>query len=206
MSDHEALLDLLVRYSVQHADQPTFHLASGQLSDTYINCKTTTMRHEAAQLIANEFAQYVPEKAVAVGGLTAGADPIAYAMRDLSRERVLDAFMVRKEAKAHGLRQVIEGPVKRGLSVVVVDDVVTSGASTITAIERCIDFGLDIAAVVVLVDREENDGMASIRDRVPGVPVNAIFTKSEILQTRKLPQQDVDTYTRRPTAARAQAS
>jgi orotate phosphoribosyltransferase len=190
MDDRERLLEMLVRYSYRQEHEPVFRLASGQLSDVYINCKPTTMRRDAAPMIARLFERHVPPGAEAVGGLTAGADPIAYAMRDFCAERPLHAFMVRKEPKGHGLQLGIEGPVERGMTVVVVDDVVTSGGSTIAAIQRCRaeEIQLRVVAVLVLVDRQEG-GMAAIEKEVgPGVPVTAIFTKQE-LQARWAAEQ-----------------
>lgn len=182
MDDREQLLEMLVRYSYRQEREPVFRLTSGRLSDVYINCKTTTMRRDAAPLIARLFERHVPPGAEAVGGLTAGADPIAYAMRDFCAERPVHAFMVRKEPKGHGLGLGIEGPVERGMKVVVVDDVATTGGSTITAIQRCRaeDVQLRVVAVLVLVDRQEGGLEAIKMEAGPDVPVSAIFTKQEL--------------------------
>jgi len=179
MEERERLLELLARHSYQCSDKPEFKLASGRFSRFYINCKTTTMRREAAPLIEAAFRPFIPKTAEAVGGLTMGADPIAYAIRDLSHQD-LDAFVVRKAAKEHGLKKLIEGPVKPGMRVVVVDDVVTTGCSTVTAIEECTSEELKVIAVVVLVDRQEDDGLSRIREVAGGVPVSAIFNREEV--------------------------
>jgi len=176
----EQLLDLLVEYSYDYADQPKFRLSSGRESHFYIDCKPTTMRREGGAAIAAVIEPLIPPDAQAVGGLTMGADPIAYAIRDLSHKQ-LDAFVVRKDRKQHGLGKLIEGPVKKGMRVVVVDDVVTTGGSTIKALAACRDENLIVVAVIVLVDREEDDGLASIRKAAgTHVPVQAVFTKSEL--------------------------
>ena len=172
------LLDLLVLHSYRFSDTELFTLASGRKSPFYVNCKTTTMRRDAARLIADAFDPRIPQAAEAIGGLTMGADPIAYAIRDLSARR-LDAFVVRKEAKAHGLRRVVEGPVRKGLKVVVVDDVVTTGQSTIQALDACSAEGLEVVSVIVLVDREEDGGLDRIRAHAK-CPVSAIFKVSEL--------------------------
>jgi len=196
----EELRDLLVEHSYRYSDEATFPLSSGRRSHFYIDCKPTTMRRDAARLIAESFDRHLPADAAAVGGLTMGADPIAYAVRDLS-SRNLDAFVVRKEPKKHGLRQRIEGPVRPGMRVVVVDDVVTTGQSTITAVSACRDEGLVVVGVVVLVDREEDDGMQKIRDAVgPDVPVAAVFTKTD-LHDRWQSKDRGDRDTSRPRAA-----
>src|SRR5207244_521547 len=114
---------------------------------------------------------------------TMGADPIAQATAAYCTRlgRALNAFSVRKEAKKHGLRKWIEGPAAPGATVAVVDDVVTTGGSTIEALQKCRQEGLAVAAVVVLVDRQEESGLDNItRAAGPGVPVMAIFTLAEL--------------------------
>jgi orotate phosphoribosyltransferase len=197
----ERLRDLLVEHSYRYSDEANFTLSSGRRSSFYIDCKPTTMRHVAAPMIAELFEPHLPERVAAVGGLTMGADPIAYAVRDFSK-RGLDVFVVRKEAKKHGLGQRIEGPVQPGMRVVVVDDVVTTGQSTITAVEACRGEGLIVAGVIVLVDREEDDGMQKIRQAVgPELPIVQIFTRSDLhdrwLQLKDHGNRDIS----RPRAA-----
>jgi orotate phosphoribosyltransferase len=179
-ADRERLLDQLVEHAYRYSEEPRFRLASGRLSNFYIDCKKVTMRHDAARLLARLFEKLVPKSAQAVGGLTMGADPIAYALRDLCR-RPLCAFVVRKGAKEHGLNRMIEGPVEPGMNVVVVEDVVTTGGSTIAAITECKRAGLNVVAVLALVDREENNGVERIRESLDAkVPVHAIFTRSDL--------------------------
>jgi orotate phosphoribosyltransferase len=111
-----------------------------------------------------------------------GADPIAISTAAASADgRALRWFSVRKEAKEHGRKKLIEGDVTSGAKVVVVDDVVTSGGSTIQAIQKCRDGGLEVLQVLVLVDREEDGGIARIEGEAgAGVRVRAIFRKSEV--------------------------
>lgn len=177
----EKLLSLLVQHSYEHADYQKFKLASGTTSDTYINCKATTTLAKAGRLIGEVCAGLVPSEAEAIGGLTMGADAIAYAISAYfayTQSRTLDSFVVRKTPKEHGKKLWIEG--NPGQSVVVVDDVVTTGGSTIMAIERCREADIKVLAVIVLVDREEGDGIGKVRKAAGGVPVHAIFTKSEL--------------------------
>ncbi len=189
MNDRERLLDLLVEYSYRYSDEPIYALASGRKSNFYIDCRQTTMRREAAGLIAAVFEPLIPESAQAVGGLTAGADPIAYAIRDLA-QKPLDAFMVRKERKGHGLGRQVEGPIGPGMQVAIVDDVVTSGGSAIHAIKAARAEKLNVVAVIVLVDREEDGGLSRIHEEAgPGVPVERIFTRQQIHERWKA-QQD----------------
>lgn len=197
---HDQLLDLLVQHSYRFSEKAIYKLASGRMSQFYVQCKTTTMRRDAARLIADAFRPHVPPSAQAVGGLTMGADPIAYAIRDLSGLE-LDAFVVRKEAKEHGLKDetIIEGPTRRGMKVVVVDDVVTTGGSTIQAIRECVRAGFEIVSVVVLVDREEDGGLDAVKSKVR-CPVSAIFTLPEIHARWLERGHDAHTDTARPAA------
>lgn len=177
------LLDLLRRHSYRYDPEGGFQLTSGKRSRFYVDCKATTMRGEAMDLVGALIAEALPPEVDAVGGLTMGADPIAHAAAHYCslHDRLLDTFSVRKEPKRHGLRKWIEGCAGPGTAVAVLDDVVTTGGSTVDAIEKCRQEGLAVAAVVVLVDRQEEDGLDRIR-RVAGaaVPVTAIFTLDEI--------------------------
>jgi orotate phosphoribosyltransferase len=180
----KALLALLAQHSYQRADEPIYPLSSGTVSDTYINCKATTTLAEAGCIIGEVCADLLPPQADAIGGLTMGADAIASAISAYCfyvKGRRLDTFVVRKTPKQHGLQLFVEG--NPGKRVVVVDDVVTTGGSTIKAIERCRAEGIEVLSVIVLVDREESGGLAAVEAAAGhGVPVRAIFKKSEIEQ------------------------
>jgi len=182
-SMRDALLSMLTRRSFRYDAAAPFRLASGRQSDVYIDCKPTTMFAEAKPLVGELVLAQTPPDIQAIGGLTMGADPIASAVSLIAQVkygRTIDEFVVRKEPKAHGLRKTIEGCVKPGMRVAIVDDVVTTGGSTIEAIRQCRVSGLEIMAVVVLVDREEG-GIDNIRDEVGSdVPVRAIFTRTEL--------------------------
>jgi orotate phosphoribosyltransferase len=173
------LAKLLVERSYIHGD---FVLASGRRSQFYFDCKLTTCFAEAMPLIGEAFIRAfraTGTNPASVGGLTAGADPIANAIAycSLSDGPVRNMFSVRKDRKDHGTRKWIEGCAES--PVAVVDDVVTSGGSVIRAIERCLEDEINIVHVAVLVDREEG-GMEAIRKVVPNVPVTAIFRKAEL--------------------------
>jgi orotate phosphoribosyltransferase len=172
--------------SVFHGD---FTLASGAKSKFYFDCRLTTMDAQGATLVGQLMHALIRREATArhvridaVGGLTMGADPIALsvAIRSaLERDtHPLHAFTVRKAPKAHGQTRLIEGNFKPGHTVVVIDDVVTRGDSTLAAIDAVVKEGGTVAFVVVLVDRQEG-GRAKIEER--GHPVFALFTRDELL-------------------------
>jgi orotate phosphoribosyltransferase len=182
------LLDLLIDRSYRRADTPSFRLTSGKLSDFYVDCKATTMCGEAMPLVGEVVFKLLPKTASAVGGLTMGADWLAAATSYYGQlhGRRLDAFSVRKEPKKYGMKKWIEGCADRGAKVVIVDDVVTTGGSTIDAIKRCREEGLEVVGVVVLVDRQEEDGMENIRRNAgAGVPVHAVFTGADLEAHRR---------------------
>ena len=116
----------------------------------------------------------------AAGGLTLGADPIANALSLISYQRgkPIKSFIVRKDAKGHGTKSAIEGSVSKGEHVVIIDDVITTGGSTITAIERAREAGLLVDRVITLIDREEG-GRENIE--VHARPVESVFTRTEIM-------------------------
>jgi orotate phosphoribosyltransferase len=176
----QRLLDLLVTHSYQRAADERFVLTSGKRSNYYVNCKTTTMRGEALPLIGELVAEHLPASTEGIGGLTLGADAIAGAAVYYCQTigRAVNWFTVRKQAKQHGTQQFIEGV--PGARVLIVDDVVTTGGSTIDAIRKCRAEGKIIDAVVVLVDRQEG-GMEGVRAEAgSGVPVHALFERAEL--------------------------
>jgi orotate phosphoribosyltransferase len=157
-------------------------LASGQRSNFYIDCKQTALTAEGHLLIAILVHDLISREAPevrAVGGLTLGADPIASAVATWSMlaGRPLDAFYVRKEPKGHGTQQWIEGDrrVVPGTPVAIVEDVCTTGGSSLKAIERARLHGLDVRRVIALVDREEGGRAAVERE----APMSALFSRSD---------------------------
>lgn len=175
------LIDILVSKSLKVAKEPVFNLASGKKSDVYIDCKKTTHSARGMVLIGNLIFSRISDLNIdAIGGLTLGADPIADAVSYTShiKGKDIDTFVVRKTPKEHGLKKVIEGGVEKGSKVVIVDDVVTTGQSTIEAIDKAREFGLEIIKVIVLVDRQEG-GKEEIQKR--GIDFESIITKQELL-------------------------
>ena len=155
--ESEALDRLLLERSVRRGH---FVLASGRTSTFYIDCRLTTMSAAGLVLIGRLGLEAVRQSGWAprgVGGLTMGADPVAYAIAAASASRppILDAFSVRKEAKAHGTGRRVEGNFAAGDAVVVVEDVITTGGSALKAIEAIREEGGTVLGVLAVVDREE---------------------------------------------------
>ncbi len=177
----DRLADLIIERSFRYNEDNPFTLSSGRKSPYYFDCKPTTLDPEGMYLIGNLVFDILKDTDVkAAGGLTLGADPIANALALISFEkgRPIRSFIVRKDAKAHGTRSKIEGNVRPGDKVAVIDDVVTTGASTITAVESAREAGLTVELAVVLIDREEG-GRELIERHVR--PVIPILTRTEIM-------------------------
>ena len=175
------LTELILEKSLKVADEPIFELASGKKSNLYIDCRKTTKNARGAYLIGNIIYDKISNLDVdAIGGLTMGADPIADAVAYTSvlKDKLINSFSVRKKAKEHGLKRVIEGDVKNGDRVVIVDDVATTGQSTIEAIENARAGGLHVVKVIILVDRQEG-GRENILKH--DVDFEAILTKQDLL-------------------------
>ncbi len=176
------LAEMILKKSFRYSDNPPFTLASGKKSNYYFNCKPTTLDPEGMYLIGNViFAMLETSDITAVGGLTLGADPIANAISIISyqRGRPIKAFIVRKDVKAHGTRSAVEGNVEAGERVIVLDDVITTGGSTIQAIEKAREAGLIVDGVIALIDRQEG-GRENIERVVSNV--RAVFTREEIME------------------------
>jgi orotate phosphoribosyltransferase len=175
------LAEIIMTKSFQYRDNPPFTLASGRTSNYYFNCKPTTLDPEGMNLIgAIIFEMLAAVDISAAGGLTLGADPIANALSLISYQRgkPIKSFIIRKDVKGHGTKSAVEGDVRAGEKVVIIDDVITTGASTLTAIERAREAGLIIERVITLVDREEG-GRENILRQV--ACVEAVFTRSDIM-------------------------
>lgn len=184
------LFDLLLRQSVAFGE---FTLKSGTKSNFYIDCRITALDARGAVLIGEVLYPLITQKAaelaikpVAVGGLTLGADPVSLAVAIRSQlaggNPLFHAFCVRKEPKDHGRGKQIEGRFQAGDTVIAIDDVVTSGASTLAAIEAIEREGGKVAFVACLVDRDEG-GRETLEAR--GYPVISAFRKGEFLERRE---------------------
>lgn len=183
MSDLEVLEALLRQRSLVFGD---FLLASGQRSSYYIDARRTTMAALGQRLIGTLGLELIRSRGWtpnSVGGLTMGADPVAYAIARASLESppIVDAFSVRKATKEHGTKKRVEGNFEPGFAVVIVEDVITSGGSAIQAVEAIRAEGGQVAGVLAVVDREEG-GTLAIRSH--GVEVACITTISRLSMPR----------------------
>lgn len=158
MTPREQLRELITELAVVHG---RVTLASGKEADYYVDLRRITLHHRAAPLVGHLLLDLLTERGLgpgeidAVGGLTLGADPVATAILHAAAARGedLDAFVVRKEGKAHGLQRRIEGPDVAGRRVVAVEDTSTTGGSVMTAVTALREAGADVAGVAVIVDR-----------------------------------------------------
>src|ERR1700675_290118 len=187
-SSRQDLLHLLACKSFRLGE---FKLSSGGTSDYYIDCRTTTLDAKGSRLTGEVFLEEIRVrgwKPRAIGGLTMGADPIVVAVAVVSGE--LDGFLVRKAEKQHGTGQRIEGFREKGARVVIVDDVCTTGASTVQAIEAALEFGFEIVGVICLVEREEAKGRPNVEKAAGAVPFVSIFTANDVRKEHILQNDD----------------
>ena len=168
-----------------------FKLSSGGTSDYYIDCRTTTLHAQGGRLTGHAILELLEENGIdaeAVGGLTMGADPIVSNVATASAWRaqanpsapLLHGFLVRKAEKSHGTGRRIEGFCKEGARVVVVDDVCTTGASTVNAIEAAREAGMTVVAVVCIVEREEAKGRPAVESAAAPAPFLRLFTAKDV--------------------------
>ncbi|HEX5435387.1 MAG TPA: orotate phosphoribosyltransferase [Candidatus Angelobacter sp.] len=180
----EQLLNLLALNSFRLGE---FTLSSGIKSDYYIDCRTTTLHAQGAELTGRVFLDLFRAKSWspdAVGGLTMGADPIVVAVAVISAQAgcPVHGFLVRKAEKTHGMGRRIEGFQGNSARVVIVDDVCTTGSSTIQAIEAARDFGFNVVGVACLVEREEAGGRPAVEKAASPAPFISVFRASEVKQ------------------------
>jgi orotate phosphoribosyltransferase len=184
----QQLLFLLARLSFRLGQ---FKLSSGAISDYYVDCRTTTLHAVGGRLTGHAILELLEANKIdaeAVGGLTLGADPIvsnvatASAWRALSNPAapLINGFLVRKAEKTHGTGRRIEGFNQPGARVIIVDDVCTTGASTITAIEAAREAGMIVAAVVCIVERQEANGRPAVEAAAQAAPFFSLFTANDV--------------------------
>jgi orotate phosphoribosyltransferase len=174
----QELLKILARQSFRLGD---FKLSSGGSSDYYIDCRTTTLDARGAQLTGEVFLEAIREQGwepEAIGGLTMGSDPVVVSVSVTSGK--IHGFLVRKAEKQHGTGQRIEGFQKKGAKVVVVDDVCTTGSSTIQAIEAARAFGFEVVGVMCLVERQDANGRPNVEKTAAPANFISIFTATDV--------------------------
>jgi orotate phosphoribosyltransferase len=174
----QELLKLLAHKSFRLGE---FQLSSGSTSDYYVDCRTTTLDARGAQLVGEVFLAEIREQgweADAIGGLTMGADPIVVAVAVTSG--TMHGFLVRKAEKQHGTGQRIEGFREKGAQVVIVDDVCTTGSSTVQAIEAAREYGFEVVGVMCLVERQDAHGRPNVEKAAAPANFISIFTATEV--------------------------
>jgi orotate phosphoribosyltransferase len=177
LNDRERLLELI---KTKALEVRKVTLSSGRTSDYYVDCKRVTLSSEGAHLSAKLMLEKIQPDIVAVGGLTLGADPIVASITVLShlRGRGLSGMIVRKEPKKHGTMSYVEGPaLEMGAKVAVVEDVVTSGASLLLAIERITAAGYQVTQALALLDRQEGGREAIL---AKGLVLQALFCRDDL--------------------------
>ena len=193
-SNKKRLLELLFEKSFQYNEKPIFCLASGKMSNYYFNCKKVTFNPEGKYLTGNILFEMISDLRIdAVGGMTLGADPIANAISLISyisagcelkskienrKSKIIKSFSIRKKPKNHGLKLPIEGDINENDRVVILDDVVTTGQSTIEAIDAARDFKLNVVKAIALIDREEG-GRENIEKK--DVEFESLFRKRDFI-------------------------
>jgi orotate phosphoribosyltransferase len=178
----QELIEIICRKSFKYTETPSFKLVSGRMSRFYVNCKPTTLSPRGMFLVGHLVFDIIKDlKPDGIGGLTFGADPMAMATAFVSelKENPINAFSIRKTRKDHGIVKWVEGDVQPGQRVVIIDDVATTGGSTIKAIERAGSEGLDVVKAVILVDRQEG-GLENIRQHVRDVA--AVISRDELMK------------------------
>lgn len=184
----DALLKRLARDSFRLG---RFRLSSGVESEYYIDCRTTTLNGEGGRLTGLACYGLLRKHGLhprAIGGLTMGADPVvcniaaasAWHALQAPRSPVLDGFLVRKSDKSHGMGRRIEGFCQAGAEVVIVDDVCTTGASTVQAIEAARAANMRVIGVICVVEREEAQGRPAVEAAAEGAPFLRLFTADEV--------------------------
>jgi orotate phosphoribosyltransferase len=179
MNKRETLLELIRREALF---TETIKLASGRESDYYIDCRLITLHPEGATLVAELLFDALRGREIdAFGGPSIGADPICGAFSVISHQkgRHIPTFIVRKKQKEHGKQKLIEGPLKKGARVVIVDDVATSGNSLLNAIRTVEEHGCEVTGVIVIVDRLEG-AREKLADA--GYSLESIFTRDDLLK------------------------
>lgn len=179
VDNRRKLIEFIKKRSFLRSDKPIYKLASGKMSNFYFDLRLTTLSPEGQHLIGNLLYEKIKELGLrpkGAGGLTMGADPVATALAYCSHLKgdPIEAFVIRKEPKAHGRGLQVEGNVKDGDDVVILDDVLTTGGSVIKAINIAKEAGFNILAVIVVLDRCEQNGRENVEKL--GYPLHSLLS------------------------------
>ena len=172
MDNRKKLIELVRSRSFLKSDEPIFRLASGKMSKVYFDLRLTTLSPEGQNLIGALIFDKLKEhglKPKIAGGLTMGADPVACSLAHVShiKGEPVEAMVIRKEPKDHGRGLQIEGSFEKGDDAVILDDVLTTGGSTIKAVNIAREAGLNVLAAIVVLDRAEQNGKANVEGHCP---------------------------------------
>jgi orotate phosphoribosyltransferase len=181
----QELIRMLAQKSFKYSEEPVFKLVSGSTSRFYVNCKPTTLSSRGMFLIGHLIFEMIKNLDVrGIGGMTFGADPIAIATAFASgiKGNPINAFSIRKDQKDHGIIKWVEGDMAVGDRVVIVDDVATTGGSTLKAIARAQSEGLTVVKAIILVDRQEG-GLEAIQRHVDAC---AVVTREDLLSSIRM--------------------
>lgn len=182
MNYKSELLSLISNISFQYNDKEKFLLSSGEKSNYYIDCRKITLNSLGSFFIGKIFYDEIKDLNIkGIGGMTLGADPIAYSCmyESYKNNKFIDTFIIRKEEKDHGLKKRIEGNIKSGDHIVIVDDVITTGKSTIESINICLKNNFIIDKIIILLDRRENNGIQNIKNII-NCPIISIFNITDV--------------------------
>ncbi len=181
MKEKEELKELIKKYSLKVSDEPIYKLVSGKLSRFYVDLKQVTFDPYGINLIGKVVYDFIKEFSIeGVGGLTLGADPIAYSVvfESFKNGRVIYPFVVRKEQKQHGTGKRVETKLQKNAKVLVIEDVLTTGGSSLKAVNACKEEGFNVIGVLTILDREEG-GKENLQKE--GINLFSIFKLSELL-------------------------
>ena len=175
------LLDILAKQSYIEGK---IVLSSGKESNYYVDCKQTTLHHAGSTLVSILFLNMLKNNISAVGGLTMGADPLASGVSQIGYlfGKEIDAFYIRKEPKKHGRSLWIEGPVKKGCNVAILEDVVTTGGSSLKAIDKVLEYGCKVEQILAIVDRNEG-GHETFKNK--GLEYSYLFDIKNVIEKSK---------------------
>jgi orotate phosphoribosyltransferase len=207
ISAKRKLLEIFAQTSFKSSTEPTYRLASGKLSRYYVDCKQALSDPRARALIGQLVLDLVRNQSFdSVGGLELGAYPVATSVSDAifhETGKIVRAFVIRKAPKSHGVRDLVAGHIEKGDTALIVDDVVTTGGSTIQAIRSAREAGLIVNQAIVLVDRQEDDGKRNIE--AEGVKFGSLMTLSELREPTNESDEGADPEDYRGTSLRNQS-
>jgi len=175
------LIELVIEKSYKYDENPIFKLSCGRMSNYYVDCKPLMYNNEAMKIISKLINQYllsIDDKVDCIGGPETGAIPLSICTA--MNNKNINTFYVRKQSKDHGTKKMVEGDIKEGDNVIIIEDVITTGESTINSINRINEFGATVIGLIVLINREEADIQNTILNKYNIPYMKSILRISEI--------------------------